>query len=73
VLCSPYWHDMFKAINEARTRYKSPNYEKARTMLIEREKEKVQRALTRFTNECGWIVGYPLYQVGGQMLETNIR
>ena len=31
----------------------SPPTEKARTMLLEREKAKVQRALTRFTNE--WV------------------
>ena len=56
VLRSPYWHDMVKAINEAPKGYKAPNYEKARTVLLEREKAKVQRALTRFTNEwvdCG--------------------
>jgi len=47
---------MVKAINEAPKGYKSPSYEKARTVLLEREKAKVQRALTRFTNEwvdCG--------------------
>ena len=56
VLRSPYWHEMVKAINEAPKGYKSPNYEKATTMLLEREKGKVQIALTRFTNEwvdCG--------------------
>ena len=56
VLHSPYWHDMVKAINEAVKGYKIPNYEKARTMLLERERAKVKRALTRFTNEwvdCG--------------------
>jgi hypothetical protein len=45
VLRSPYWHDLVKGINEA------PNYEKARTMLLDREKAKIQRALTRFTDE----------------------
>lgn len=56
VLRSHCWHEMVKAINEALKGYKSPNYQKARTMLLEREKTKVQRALTRFTNEwvdCG--------------------
>lgn len=56
VFHSPYCHEMVKAINEAPKRYKSLNYEKDRTMLLEREKAKVQRALTRFTNEwvfCG--------------------
>jgi len=56
VLHSPCWHDMIKAINEALKGYKIPNYNKARTMLLEREKVKTQRALTCFTNErvdCG--------------------
>lgn len=53
VLRSPYWHEMVKAINEAPKGYKAPNYEKARTVLLEREKAKVQRAFTRFTNE--WV------------------
>jgi hypothetical protein len=53
VLRSPYWHDLVKAINEAPKGYKSPNYEKARTVLLDREKAKVQRALTRFTDE--WV------------------
>jgi len=37
VLHSPNWHEMVKAINEAPKGYKSPNYEKARIMLLERE------------------------------------
>jgi hypothetical protein len=32
VLRSPYWHDLVKAINEAPKGYKSPSYEKARTV-----------------------------------------
>ena len=71
VLRSPYRHDMVNGINKAPKGYKSPNYEKGRTMLLEREKTKVQRALTRFTNEsvnCG----VSMYQMGGKMLETNI-
>jgi hypothetical protein len=51
VLRSPYWHDLVKAINEAPKGYKSPNYEKARTVLLDREKVRTQRALTRFTDE----------------------
>jgi hypothetical protein len=51
VLRSPYWHDLVKAINEAPKGYKSPNYEKSRTVLLDWEKTKIQRALTRFTNE----------------------
>lgn len=62
VLRSPYWHEVVEAINEAPKGYKAPNYEKApnnekaRTMLLEREKAKVQIALTHFINEwvdCG--------------------
>jgi hypothetical protein len=38
VLCSPYWHDLVKAIDETPKGYKSPNYEKVRTKLLDREK-----------------------------------
>eukprot|EP00253_Pinus_taeda_P014544 PITA_14544 len=59
---------MVKAINEAPKGYKAPNYEKARTMLLEREKAKVQRPLTRFTNE--WVdSGVSIVSYGW----TNIR
>jgi hypothetical protein len=68
VLPSPYWHDLLKAINEAPKGYKSPNDEKARTVLLDREKEKIQRALTRFTD--GWIdIGVPIVSDG----RTNVR
>jgi hypothetical protein len=40
VLHSPYWHDLVKGINEAPKGYKSPSYEKARTVLLDREREK---------------------------------
>jgi hypothetical protein len=53
VLRSPYWHDLVKGINEASKGYKSPSYEKARTVFLDREKTKIQRALTRFTDEWG--------------------
>jgi hypothetical protein len=52
VLRSPYWHSMVKAINKAPIGYKSPGYEKARTVLLDKEKTKVKRALTQFTD--GW-------------------
>jgi hypothetical protein len=55
VLCSPYWHNFVKEINEAPKGYKSPNYEKSRTMLLDREKEKIQRPLTWFTDEWSYI------------------
>ena len=48
VLRSPYWHSMVKSINRALVGYKSPRYEKARTVLLEKEKSKVKRALTQF-------------------------
>jgi hypothetical protein len=53
VLRSPYWHDMVNAINETPKGYKGPSYEKARTVLLDKERAKIQRALTRFTNEWG--------------------
>jgi hypothetical protein len=52
ILRSPYWHSMVKAINKAPIGYKSPGYEKARTVLLDKEKAKVKRALTQFTD--GW-------------------
>jgi hypothetical protein len=48
-----YWHDMVKAINEAPKGYKSPSYEKAKIVLLDRERAKFQRALTRFADEWG--------------------
>jgi hypothetical protein len=52
VLRSPYWHDMVRAINEEAPKgYKSPNYEKAKTVLLDREKAKIQASLTPFTKE----------------------
>jgi hypothetical protein len=53
VLRSPYWHDLVKKIKKSPKGYESPNYEKARIMLLDREKEKIKRALTRFTDEWG--------------------
>jgi hypothetical protein len=53
VLGSPYWHDLVKGINEAPKGYKSPSYEKARIVLLDREGEKNQRALTRFIDDWG--------------------
>ena len=68
VLRSPYWHSMVKAINKAPIGYKSPGYEKARTVLLDKEKAKVKRALTRFTD--GWAdVGVSIVSDGW----TNVR
>ena len=47
VLRSPYWHDMVRAINQkAPQGYKSPSYEKARTVLLDREKKNSSRSFT---------------------------
>jgi hypothetical protein len=51
VLHSPYWHDMAQAINKTPKGYKCPKYEKDRTMLLDRERTKIQRDLTRFIDE----------------------
>jgi hypothetical protein len=68
VLRSPYWHSMVKAINKAPIGYKSPGYEKARTVLLNKEKEKIKRSLTRFTD--GWAdVGVSIISDGW----TNVR
>jgi hypothetical protein len=68
VLRSPYWHSMVKAINKAPIGYKSPGNEKARTVLLDKEKAKVKRALTRFTD--GWAdVGVSIVSDGW----TNVR
>jgi hypothetical protein len=40
-------------INKAPKGYKSPSYEKAKTVLLDKEREKIQRALTRFTKDWG--------------------
>ncbi len=64
VLRSPYWHEMVKAINEAPKGYKSHNYVKPRTMLLEREKENILKVFTCFTNQ--WVdFVYPFYHMGG--------
>jgi hypothetical protein len=68
VLRSPYWHSMIKAINKAPIGYKIPRYEKARTVLLDKEKAKVKRDLTQFTD--GWAdVGVSIVSDGW----TNVR
>ena len=47
---------MVKAINEAPNGYKRPNYVKARTMLLEREKE-IFLEFLHVLQMSGWIVG----------------
>jgi hypothetical protein len=53
VLRSPYWRDLVKGINEAPKGYKSPSYEKAKIVLLDREREQIQRTLTQFTDDWG--------------------
>ena len=47
---SPYWHEMVEAIRTAPAGYKSPGYDKARTVGLDKEKAKIQNALGKFTN-----------------------
>ncbi|KAF7150398.1 hypothetical protein RHSIM_Rhsim02G0002400 [Rhododendron simsii] len=46
IVRSPSWADLVHAINTAPKGYKSPNYEKVRTSLLDKEQIKVQQALT---------------------------
>ncbi|KAG5540988.1 hypothetical protein RHGRI_021021 [Rhododendron griersonianum] len=46
IVRSPSWADLVHAINTAPKGYKSPNYEKVRTSLLDKEQIKVQLALT---------------------------
>ena len=57
VLRSPYWHEMVEAIRIGPTGYTSPGYGKARTMGLDREKDKIENALGQFTNACNeyWV------------------
>ena len=54
VLCSPYWHEMLQVINGAPKGYRSPKYDKARTLGLDRERAKIQGALGKFTNDWNW-------------------
>eukprot|EP00253_Pinus_taeda_P019326 PITA_19326 len=50
VLRSPYWHEMVSAINDAPKGYKSPGYDKARTVGLYHEKAKISHSLNRMTS-----------------------
>ena len=50
VLCSPYWDKMVSAINDAPKGYKSPGYDKARTVGLDHENAKISHSLSRMTN-----------------------
>ena len=69
VLHSPYWHEMVQSINGAPKGYRSPGYDKAGTMGLDRERAKINRAFGKFTNDCP-TMGYPLYLMGRQMLKA---
>ena len=75
VLRSPYWHEMVSAINDAPKGYKSPGYDKARTVGLDNEKAKISHSLNRMTSSWtdhgvsivsdGWtnVKGKPLISV----------
>ena len=75
VLRSPYWHEMVSAINDAPKGYKSPRYDKARTVGLDHEKAKISLSLNRLTSSWtdhgvsivsdGWtnVKGKPLISV----------
>jgi hypothetical protein len=77
VLRSPYWHEMLQVINGAPKGYRSPEYDKARTLGLDRERAKIQGALGKFTNDWnrhrvsivsdGWknVKGRPLMNILG--------
>ena len=77
VLRSPYWHEMVEAIRTAPAGYKSPEYDKARTVGLDKEKSKIQTTLGQFTDAWndygvsivsnGWtnVKGKPLTNVLG--------
>ena len=77
VLRSPYWHEMVQAINGAPKGYRSPGYDKARTVGLDKERAKINSALGKFTNDWslygvsivsdGWtnVKGKPLINILG--------
>jgi len=75
VFRSPYWHEMVSTINDAPKGYKSPGYDKARTVGLDHEKAKISHSLNRMTSSWtdhgvsiisdGWtnVKGKPLISV----------
>eukprot|EP01018_Ginkgo_biloba_P039022 Gb_40496 [translate_table: standard] len=45
VVCSPYWQDMVRAINDGPKGYKTPSFEKVRTTLLIKEKSLVEQSI----------------------------
>jgi hypothetical protein len=77
VLRSAYSHEIVQSINNAPKGYKSPKYDKAKSMGLDRESAKTHNALGKFTNDWtkygvsividGWtnIKGRPLINILG--------
>ena len=66
VLRSPYWHEMIKSLQIAPKGYKGHEYDKARTVGLDKEKAKIHNALGLFTN--AWNdYGVSIVSDGGQM------
>jgi hypothetical protein len=84
VLRSPYWHEMVQAINGAPKGYRSPEYNKARTLGLDRERAKIEGALGKFTNDWnqhgvsivsdGWtnMKGRPLINILGVFASSAV-
>jgi hypothetical protein len=70
VLCSPHWHEMLQAINGSPKGYKSPGYDKARTMGLDKKRAKIHSVLGQFTNDSNKY-RYTLYLMVGQMLNIG--
>ena len=51
VLSSPYWHEMVQAINGAPKGYMSHDYDRVRTVGLDRERAKINSPLGKFTND----------------------
>eukprot|EP01018_Ginkgo_biloba_P012194 Gb_36652 [translate_table: standard] len=45
VVCSPYWQDMVRAINDGPKGYKTPSFEKVWTTLLTKEKSLVEQSI----------------------------
>ncbi|KAK9284059.1 hypothetical protein L1049_012319 [Liquidambar formosana] len=66
VMRSPLWADMVTAINNAPKGYKSPNYDKVRTALLDKEQGKVKQALSPLM-EDGTHMEFQLFLMAGQI------
>jgi hypothetical protein len=62
---------MVQAINGAPKGYKSPGYDKARTLGLDIGKEPKSIVLWENLQMLGTIMGYPLYLMVGQMLKAG--